>query len=65
MIDLERKIGPLRLRAWGLVANFGFNALGLYGLAGVMTGNGGLLPLVVGGLGTLGCIALLAVPSRA
>ena len=64
MFDLDRKIGPMRLRGWGLLANFAFNATALYGLAGVLGGSGGLLPLIGGVAGTVLCIAVLATPSR-
>jgi len=64
MIDLERRLGPLSLRAWGLVANFVFNGVALWGLSHLLRGEGGLAPLVIGVGGTLGCLALVAIPSR-
>ena len=41
MIDLEQKLGPFRLRAYGLMLNFLANILALYGLARVLSGTGG------------------------
>ena len=63
MIDLERRAGPLTLRAWGLVINFGFNATALWGLSHAVRGAGGTVPLAIGVLGTVVCLAVLAKPS--
>ena len=62
--DIDRKIGPLRLRAWLLVVNFIFNGLGLYGLTRVMVTGAGWPLLLLGAAGTLFCIALLSQPSE-
>lgn len=62
--NIDRKIGPLRLRAWLLVVNFVFNGLGLYGLSRVMVTGSGWPLLVLGAAGTLICIALLSQPSE-
>ena len=62
--DIDRQVGPMRLRAWFLVANFGFNALALYGLSRAMVEGSGVGILIVGILGTLGCLALLSQPNR-
>ncbi len=62
--DIDRQVGPMRLRAWFLVANFGFNALALYGLSRVMVEGSGVGILIVGILGTLGCLAVLSQPNR-
>ena len=64
MIDLEQKLGPMRLRAWGLVVNLIANVVLLYGLAQVVTGGGGWPWLIVGALATAACILTLAQPVR-
>jgi hypothetical protein len=64
MIDVDRKIGPLRLRAWGLVVNFFANAAALVGLAQVMGGGNGW-PLLIGGAAvTALCLGVCAIPAR-
>lgn len=62
--DIDRRVGPMRLRAWFLIANFLFNAIALYGLSRLMVTGGGVGLLVVGILGTLGCLAVLSQPNR-
>ena len=62
MIDLERKYGPMRLRAWGLVANFVTNIIALYGLSLVLGGRGGWFWLLTGVIATVLCLAILAQP---
>ncbi|MDE0062127.1 MAG: hypothetical protein OXU72_04980 [Gammaproteobacteria bacterium] len=62
--DIDRRVGPMRLRAWFLIANFLFNALALYGLSRLMVAGEGVGLLVVGILGTLGCLAVLSQPNR-
>jgi len=64
MIDLERRLGPLSVRAWGLVLNFAFNATALWGLSHLVRGAGGTIALTIGVLGTALCLAVLATPSR-
>lgn len=64
MIDLERRMGPLSVRAWGLVLNFAFNATALWGLSHLVRGAGGTAALAIGALGTVLCVAVLATPSR-
>ncbi len=64
MIDLERKLGPMRLRAWGLVINFAANVTALYGLSLVLGGRDGWTWLVTGIIGTVLCIAILALPDQ-
>ena len=61
--DIDRRVGPIRLRAWFLVGNFGFNALALYGLSRLMVEGSGVGMLIVGVLGTLGWLAALSQPS--
>ena len=61
--DIDRRLGPMRLRAWFLVANFVCNALALYGLSRVMVTGDGLEMLVVGAAGTMGCLVVLSQPS--
>jgi hypothetical protein len=52
------------LRVVGLIVNFVANAVLLYGAAGYL-GDGSRFPLLVtGGIVTLACILLLAVPRR-
>ena len=62
--DIDRRLGPVRLRAWFLAANFLFNALALYGLSRVLVADAGHGILLVGVVGTLGCLAVLSQPSR-
>lgn len=62
--DIDRRLGPLRLRAWFLVANFVCNALALYGLSRVLVTGGGTVILAVGVVGTIVCLAVLSQPSR-
>ena len=64
MIDIDQKLGPLRLRAWALIVNFIFNATALYGLTRVLLYGWGWWILSLGVLGTILCIALLSRPSE-
>jgi hypothetical protein len=64
MTDFTKKIGPLSLRAWGLVANFGANALALYGLTNILKDNGGWTSLIIGVGLTVFLILFLAQPNR-
>lgn len=64
MIDLEKKLGPMRLRAWGLLANFLANVIALYGLSAVLGDRGGVYWLASGVIGTLVCLAILSRPAR-
>ena len=61
---LEKKVGPLRLRAWGLAANLIANAIALLGLARLLTGHGGLVLLITGSVLTIMLITLLSFPDR-
>ena len=61
--DIDRQVGPMRLRVWFLIANFLFNAMALYGLSRLMVAGEGVGILVVGVLGTLGCLAVLSQPN--
>lgn len=63
-MDLDAKLGPLTVRAWGLILNFGFNALALYGLSAMVRGTGGEALLALGVVGTVVCLLVLARPSR-
>ncbi len=63
MPDMDRRLGPWRLRVWGLALNFVGNALALFGVARVMRGGSAWL-LATGILITVLCIAALATPSR-
>lgn len=62
MLDLEQKLGPMRLRAWGLVVNFGANVTLLYGLSQVVANQGGWAWLITGAVATVFCVAILAKP---
>jgi hypothetical protein len=63
-VDLDAKLGPLTGRAWGLILNFAFNALALYGVSTAVRGGGGETLLGLGVAGTVGCLLVLARPSR-
>lgn len=63
MIDMDRKLGPWRLRLWGLIANLVGNALALFGIVRVVRGGSPAL-LIAGGLITVACVAALSIPSR-
>ena len=64
MIDVDRKIGPMRLRAWGLVVNLFANAAALYGLSLVLADRPGW-PLLIGGAAvTALCMGVCAIPAR-
>ena len=61
---LERRLGPLRLRAWGLLLNFLMNGVALTGLALWLAGHSGPLLMLLGAAGTLACVLILALPDR-
>ena len=61
---IDKKIGPLRLRAWGLILNFTGNAMALYGAVGYLQNGNRLGVLITGILITILCIVFLALPSR-
>lgn len=61
---LDRKIGPLKLRAWGLILNFFANGITLFGLSKVLQGQGGQTLLYVGIVFTVILLLGLAFPSR-
>lgn len=60
---MDRKVGPWRLRLWGLIANLVGNVLALFGVVRVVRGGSPAL-LWVGGAITVACVAALALPSR-
>lgn len=62
MIDLERTVGPMRIRAWGLVVNFLGNVLALLGLSMVLREGVGWALLITGVAVTLLCLLILARP---
>jgi hypothetical protein len=64
MIDLETMVGPLRIRAWGLVLNLVANAAALYGLSLVMGGQGGWSLMIGGAAVTALCIGVCAIPAK-
>jgi len=61
---LDSTLGPMRVRAWGLILNFLCNACALTGLARYLHGEGGIVLMLSGGMGTLACIAVLAIPDK-
>lgn len=65
MVNLERTIGGMRARAWGLIVNFCFNFIGLYGLSAVLDGRDGDFLLWLGAAGTLCMLLLLSTPAAA
>jgi hypothetical protein len=64
MIDLDRSYGIWTGRVWGLLLNLLANTLALYGLVGFLRDGTHLFPLVLGALGTVACVLVLAKPSR-
>lgn len=60
---LDRTVGPLRVRAWLLVANMGANALALYGLSLLMREGEGQFIFACGMAMSVLCIAITAVPT--
>jgi hypothetical protein len=54
----------MRLRAWGLVANFAANSVFLFGLSRVMRGESGLAWIGAGAVSTLLILAVIAVPDK-
>ena len=61
---IDRPLGPMRIRAWGLLANMGANATALYGLQQVLRDGSGQVTLAVGVVLSLVLVALIAVPSK-
>jgi hypothetical protein len=61
---LDRPLGPMRVRAWGLLANMLANGVALYGLQSVLRDGSGQGILALGVVASVGLIAVLAVPSR-
>lgn len=61
---LDRKYGPLRGRAWGLIVNMVSNALALYGLARVLSEGEGYGVLLTGAVLTMVTILVVACPSE-
>ena len=64
MIDMDRRLGPWTLRVWGLICNFIGNGLAIYGAIGVIRDGSSPVLFIVGFGLTMGCILLLARPSR-
>lgn len=62
MIDIDRKWGGVRLRAWGLLANFIANTGFLIGLSRIVRGEDGTFLVAVGAISTLIILAIIAVP---
>ncbi len=65
MINLEKKIGPLKLRAWGLIINFIANAVALYGLAIYFNESGSAFTMILGISLTVITILVVSIPSQA
>jgi len=64
MIDLDGRIGPLPVRAWGLILNFFGNALAVYGGIGLIQDGSRLPILIIGVALTVVCLLVLAKPSK-
>ena len=64
IINLEKKLGPMRLRAWVLILNMIANAIALYGLSQVLAVQGGWFLLTTGSLLTIVCICICARPAE-
>lgn len=64
MFWLDRTLGPLRIRAWGLLVNFLMNGVALVGLALWLGNQSGPLLMLLGFAGTIACILVLAMPDR-
>lgn len=63
MKNIDRHLGPLPLRVWGLILNFFGNALAIFGLVGLIK-DGSRLPIfLIGSFLSLTCILILAKPS--
>lgn len=63
-MNLDKKYGRFSLRVYGLILNFVFNFLALYGAA-IYLKKGAAPTLMIIGLGlTLGCIILLSKPQK-
>jgi len=61
---LDRPLGPLRVRGWGLLGNFIANAVALYGLASYLQSGTGVVSMVLGGGLTVLFLLVLATPAR-
>lgn len=64
MIDLDKKLGPVSLRIWGLILNFIGNFIALYGAAQFLKENSGPGLMILGIIMTIGCILFLAIPQK-
>ena len=64
MIDLEKNVGPFRIRAWGLIVNLIANAAALYGLTLVLRDGSGWPILLAGSAVTVLCMGVCAIPVR-
>ena len=61
---LERRIGPWSGRVWGLIVNLAANGLLLWGVSSLLRTGSGWAWIVIGGVGTVVCVAALALPVR-
>ena len=64
MLDIDKKLGPLSLRIWGLILNFIGNFIALYGAAQFFKGASGPGLMIIGIIITLVCILVLAIPQK-
>lgn len=62
---LKRRIGPWSGRVWGLVLNLAANAVTLWGVSSQLRTGSGWAWIVIGGVATVACMAVLALPDRA
>lgn len=62
--NLDKKVGPLTLRAYGLLLNFIANAVALVGISRVLAGSGGEVLAAMGAGLTVFLIVILSHPSQ-
>ena len=62
---LKRRIGPWSGRVWGPVLNLAANAVTLWGVSSLLRTGSGWAWIVIGGVATVACMAVLALPDRA
>ncbi len=63
-MNIDKKLGPLSLRIWGLILNFIANFVALYGAAQFFKGNTGPGLMILGIIITIACILILAIPQK-
>lgn len=63
-MNLDRRVGPFTLRAWGLAVNLLGNVLMLHGAVRSFTAQASTAELYVGLAVTGLCIAVLSIPDK-